>query len=234
MKNYSLTNKFNNELKVYKLDNFYVNPITLEKEFRESILNKYLPVWQETYRNDRNTVRKLSIENSRNFTFGGWTLLGESDNYDTGWTPDGEWLSFKMPKIDDFKYNLKTNLCSGIFSEIVNNLNYLNLNPCRMRITISKPNCDIAWHRDTNFGKEIFRLHIPIITNNTAKLCSINKKWHMPADGSAYIFNAHELHKVENKLSLRFHIMATVILPNEIYKNLKEVIADEERNYLSD
>lgn len=228
----SKNNLFNNELEVYMLNNFQIDYKQLEHAFLTQILAKHMPVWQETYRFDRNKVRKLQIKDSKKFTFGGWSLLGIDENYDSGWTPDGEWLSFSMPKIDDTLYTKKTNLCIGIFSDIVDQLRSMNLNPCRMRITISKPNCDIAWHSDTIKNTEIFRLHIPIITNSSVRLCSATKKWHLPATGNAFIFNAHKLHKVENTLSNRFHIMTTINLNSKIYKNLIKLNPIEEGNYL--
>ena len=216
------------ELKVYVIENFEINILDLQIAFQQNILEKFLPVWQESYRFDQNRIRKIPINRSRDFTFGGWSLLSENGDYTDGWIPDGTWKNLTISKINDQLHNKKTQCCFGIFDDIVNKLIEMKLNPCRMRITISKSNHDIAWHSDTLDDSLFIRLHIPIITNSTVRLVSENKKWHLPSNGKAIIFNANKKHKVENFGDNRFHIMATVSIPNDSQLEVSELWPLEE------
>lgn len=77
----------------------------------------------------------------------------------------------------------------------------------RVRLMMSKPRTCLSWHTDAQR-----RLHIPIITNEGARLVIEDEANHLPADGSVYIANTLLPHTAFNSgHQPRIHLVAALI-----------------------
>lgn len=210
-----ILDQWSKELSVYKVKNVKIDIERLKNEFETNILKNHDPAWQETYSLKKDIIRTAEIEKSKDYTFGGWSLMANGNSYKDGWKPDGYLPAYNLnlPTVNADDFHVKTDLCTGIFDEIADLLELLDFRPRRMRISISKPYNHIKWHLDSeDTSKLITRLHIPIITNDSVSFYTENERYHFPADGSLYIINTNHLHKVENFKNVRFHILTDVTI----------------------
>ena len=77
----------------------------------------------------------------------------------------------------------------------------------RIRLLWKLPRTTLSWHRDPEP-----RLHIPIVTNNGARMCVDEVVHHMPADGSVWITDNTKYHNAFNGGEEdRVHLVATVL-----------------------
>lgn len=181
--------------------------------FKEKIL-PLPPAWQEgAYNLEKKIAPKIPISHSKNFRFGGWTVLGPSNTYDSGWFPNGYLPSSNLNIPMDFSdANIRTDVCTGPIAEFIDKLEETGIHLSRVRIAITKPGKGIAYHTDTNYPHELLvRIQFPIITNPSVYFHSKTQRWHLKDNGQVYIVNTNHLHKVDHtEGDLRFNMIGDI------------------------
>lgn len=169
----------------------------------------------------------IPIEKSGKLGFGGWSVLGPTDKYTSGWYPNGILNSYGRVAPADFtSANVKTDVCTGPMLSFVQTLEQNGIFLSRARVTITKPNQGIQWHNDSNYpGELIVRIQFPIESNKKHFFHSETQRWQLVDDGQVYMLNTNHQHKTVNDGHfIRFNLIADVDvsrLPNEdIYEIL--------------
>lgn len=160
-----------------------------------------------------------SVQQSR--FFGGWSVQSSNGSYKDGWQQGH--LSRKEKTEDEAKKYLEeigllgrvfdkpTEICHGYFEYMINSLQASKLAVLRGRIIRLSAGGESVWHRDSPDSRPMFRLHIPIITNEKCFFLRDNEQVHLPATGECYILRVNCMHKVINHGSTdRFHFVADV------------------------
>lgn len=97
----------------------------------------------------------------------------------------------------------KLNEVGEMYKDVFDALNGIQLK--RARLLVAKPGYRMQLHTDGPFTAN---LHVPIFTDENAKFFIDGEKYHLPADGNAYLVNARRPHRIENHSSSdRIHIV---------------------------
>lgn len=157
--------------------------------------------------------------------WGGWSITSQNGDVYDGWQTgekihDSKADNDEIIKLKAFftssHFNkptlLYTNYIIDLLKEI--EIHVPNLELSRIRIAVLRPHMEQSayWHKDgdANDSKN-FRLHIPIITNNKCNFEYEDQKRHLPADGSIYLLDVSQTHRVTNLSNEdRYHLIADV------------------------
>jgi hypothetical protein len=161
-----------------------------------------------------------------NGPWGGWSITSSTGEIYDGWQTgekinDPSISELEKEKIKkQFKesdFNKPTPLYNSFMQELISSLktSLPNLSLSRVRIALLKPHPEneAYWHQDGELHKDekIFRLHIPIITNENCFFEYPNERHHLKSDGSVYLVDISRLHRVLNLSNEnRFHLIADV------------------------
>lgn len=217
------------KLQVITYRNLKYDIVQIQKWFHETIL-PHPPAWQGAYDFKTMTAPKIPINESGKIIFGGWSLLGPNKDYWTGWLPNGNLPVYGTNiKVDFSRATIRTELCTGIMNDIINDIELNGLKLSRARITVSKPGDVLKWHADTTNTEDILvRIQLPIIASTDTIFRSTLETWTMPSDGTLFIINTNHMHQVENNSSdIRFNLIADVDLsrmPPDDFYNIHESI----------
>jgi hypothetical protein len=158
----------------------------------------------------------------RSAAMGGWAVQGTSGSHLDGWS--NEFCPYNGPQNtapswkpeNDFEktlqpvqnYVLPTPATTSQIEKLLNHLTELGFHPRKARIIRLSPKSSSLWHQD---GSENFyqtRLHIPLVTNPGCFFETKVGKFHMPADGNAYLVHINQQHRVYNDGDLpRLHFV---------------------------
>lgn len=148
--------------------------------------------------------------------FGGWSLQSDTGDWRGGFEQGG---IYEKPITDgsygakpNHEYNKRTQACTGIFADVLDELEDRGFFPHRARITALEPGDATDWHRDESEDKYCVRIHIPITTNPECVFTVRDEGFvHMPADGHAHLIDASTMHKASNNgTTTRMHLLAQV------------------------
>lgn len=157
----------------------------------------------------------------KNSAWGGWSITSSDGTVQDGWQ-GGERLFAEnispeaqqklQAEFKAKKFNIPTPLYTPLIADIISQLGEMDLEFLRIRIALLKPHDEKEsyWHQDGKSADNYFklRLHIPIITNEKCLFEYPDKKFHLPADGSAYIIEVSKPHRVLNLSNEnRYHLM---------------------------
>ncbi len=165
----------------------------------------------------------------QNYAFGGWSVLSSDGSYKDGWhkghliyegKTDEEISKLRQEmKIGQKKYDKPTEICHGYLQYVMDEL--LPIKPHRARIIRLRAGTESVWHRDTKEDDLMYRLHIPIITNEKCFYMTTQEKTHMPATGDCYIIRVNQLHRVVNYgTEDRLHLVMDAKPPTDIAQEL--------------
>jgi hypothetical protein len=154
--------------------------------------------------------------------FGGWSVLANNGTWTGGWTQGHKAMKsggfdYKIAKelgvVHDFSHDQPTEACTGIFKEVVDQLETHGFYPRRVRTTVLQPGGQSSRHRDAPNDAYACRIHIPLVTYEGC----VHTVWdddnreypiHMPADGSVYILHVNNQHQIVNPTDKpRYHII---------------------------
>jgi hypothetical protein len=154
--------------------------------------------------------------------FGGWSVLANNGTWTGGWTQGHKAMKsggfdYKIAKelgvVHDFSHDQPTEACTGIFKEVVDQLETHGFYPRRVRTTVLQPGGQSSRHRDAPNDAYAARIHIPLVTYEGC----VHTVWdddnreypiHMPADGSVYILHVNNQHQIVNPTDKpRYHII---------------------------
>ena len=158
--------------------------------------------------------------------WGGWSLTSSNGEVYDGWQT-GEKLNDPLATEEEkseikklfttTKFDCPTVIYNNEIESILKLINNFapNLKISRVRIAILKPHSEESayWHKDgeAKGNEKVFRLHIPIITNEHCIFEYTSEKHHLPADGSIYLIDISTLHRVTNLSNEnRYHLIADV------------------------
>ena len=161
----------------------------------------------------------------KNGPWGGWSITSSSGDVFDGWQTGEKAYSESSSEdekkaIIDFFNKSDFSQPTPIYNEFIRKLidqihrEVPNLKLSRIRIAVLKPHpeSEAYWHQDSD-GSQVFRLHIPIITNDQCFFDYQNERHHLIADGSLYLLDVGKLHRAVNNSKLdRFHIIADAYL----------------------
>jgi hypothetical protein len=161
----------------------------------------------------------------KNGPWGGWSITSSSGDVFDGWQTGEKAYSESSSEdekkaIIDFFNKSDFSQPTPIYNEFIQNLidqihhEVPNLKLSRIRIAVLKPHpeSEAYWHKDSD-GSQVFRLHIPIITNDQCFFDYQNERHHLIADGSLYLLDVGKLHRAVNNSKFdRFHIIADAYL----------------------
>ena len=154
--------------------------------------------------------------------YGGWSVTSQTGDWKDGWRAKGQGVH--PPE----KYNKPTPLYTGYIVEVLDCISQDGFEPTKVRISQLPPNGKSSIHRDYPPSMWRARLHIPILTND--KCCHIiysmdlkeQTKYHMAADGSAYILWVNLKHQYFNLSDkYRYHVVIDVQDTKGITENFK-------------
>ena len=138
-------------------------------------------------------------------SFGGWSLQSDNDDWRRGFEQGGYYENTNNERytrgepIPPYQYDKKTEACTGIFSDIIDELEEKGFNPCRARITVLDPGQTTSVHADSLAENYSVRIHIPFITNPDCRfIVSDVGSVHMPADGHAWLVDVATMHQAVN------------------------------------
>lgn len=156
--------------------------------------------------------------------FGGWSVYSSNGCYDNGFEQghkaftqqDGKDVydadkaaSLGVRRVADYRY--PTQICHGYLGMVMTTILEGGWRPRRARITIMKPGGGTSWHRDGADTDYAIRMHIPIVTNKDCHFSTRTERYHMPADGSAYIVRVNCEHQAVNHGDAdRYHLIMNV------------------------
>jgi hypothetical protein len=154
--------------------------------------------------------------------FGGWSITSETGHWQDGWREANKHVM--LPE----KYNKPTELYTGYIVDVIQFIEQQGLEPTKIRISVIPPNGKSSIHRDYPPSLWRARLHIPLLTNEQCCHIIYNKdlteetKFHMPADGSAYMFWVNLRHQYMNMSNKnRYHLVMDVKDTKGITENFK-------------
>ncbi|MBC7428443.1 MAG: aspartyl/asparaginyl beta-hydroxylase domain-containing protein [Bacteriovorax sp.] len=162
----------------------------------------------------------------KNGPWGGWSITSSNGEVHDGWQA-GEKINDLLTteqekaKIKSFfsitKFDRPTPIYTNEIEELLKLINNSipNMKISRVRIAILKPHLEETayWHKDgeAQGDEKVFRLHIPIITNEQCIFEYSTGKHHLIADGSIYLIDISKQHRVINSSNEnRFHLIADV------------------------
>lgn len=154
--------------------------------------------------------------------FGGWSITSNTGHWADGWKEKGNAVT--LPE----EYTIPTQLCVGYMKEVLDFIKDKGLTPCKVRVSSLPPNSSSSIHRD--YPKSVYRarLHIPLLTNTKCSHIIYNNsltektEFHMPANGSAYMFWVNLRHQYVNMSNdTRYHIVMDVTDTKGITENFK-------------
>jgi len=116
-------------------------------------------------------------------------------------------FNFSSKRPADIKNYIQTNLCIGIFKEILDELPIHNV-----QIVIHPPYFEIPRHRDT-VKNHAYRIHIPITTNDGVRFSSKKDNLSLQV-GRAYLLDTYYPHWTINGNTDRIHIIGNVAPEN--------------------
>ncbi len=157
----------------------------------------------------------------KNGPWGGWSITSSNGEIYDGWQAGEKAYARTTSEEDrqaiiDLFANSEFNTPTKIFNEYIENLIAElkliapDLRISRIRIALLKPHSEeeAYWHQDTD-GRDAFRLHIPIETNDKCFFDYKDKRHYLPADGSIYLINVGKLHRAVNLSQIdRYHLIA--------------------------
>lgn len=156
--------------------------------------------------------------------WGGWSITSSNGEVTDGWTAG--WRLFaneadhtqknQIVEVFQKKHDVPTALYTELIAEIVAKLAEKGIQVTRIRLAVLTPHREEHgfWHKD---GVEVpnylkLRLHIPIVTNSQCYFEYQDSRFHMPADGSAWLVNVGKDHRVLNLSSEdRYHLIMDVL-----------------------
>lgn len=189
------------------------------------------PAWQGAYDLKNRTAPKIPLAESGRIGFGGWTVIGPSDDYGSGWLPNGDLPAWNLNIPQDFtKATVRTNICTGPMARLIDDLESQGIHLSRARITITKPGIGLKFHTDSNHpGELIVRIQFPIISNPGVFFHSRTRRWNLVDDGQVYLVNTNHPHKVENDGErMRFNLIADVDVERMPEGDLYDVLQGED------
>jgi hypothetical protein len=189
------------------------------------------PAWQQGYDLKTNSAKTIPIEESGKKGFGGWTVLGTDKSYTSAWLPNGHLPHWNLDIPQDFsKAIVKTEICTGVMEDFIDDLKDNGIVLSRARITITKPGIGLKYHTDSNHpGELIVRLQFPIMSNSGAFFHSETHRWNLLDTGEILLLNTNHLHKVENDgEELRFNLIADVDIDQLPDADIYETVEGEE------
>lgn len=154
--------------------------------------------------------------------YGGWSITSQTGDWKDGWRAKGQVV------FPPEKYNKPTSLYTGYIVDVLDRISQDGFEPTKVRVSQLPPYGKSSIHRDYPPSMWRARLHIPILTND--KCCHIiysndlkeETKYHMAANGSAYMFWANLRHQYWNLSSInRYHIVMDVVDTQGITENFK-------------
>ena len=161
----------------------------------------------------------------KNGPWGGWSITSSTGEIYDGWqtgekvyaesTSDEEKKAF-LDFFSKSSFNQPTPIYNDYMAKLIEQIKreVPDLKLSRMRIAVLKPHpeSEAYWHQDSD-GAQVFRLHIPIETNDQCYFDYQNERHHLAADGSLYLIDVGKLHRaVNNSNTDRFHIIADAYL----------------------
>jgi hypothetical protein len=194
----------------------------------------------EAMREELESVQKVGfrVGTGDPYAFGGWSLQSQDGDWRNGFEKGGLYpdengnLTSAERALPSHEYNKRTAVCTGIFSDIIDELEDKGFYPARCRITVLVPGQTVMWHTDAQAGYYCVRLHIPFITNPDCGFeVQDEGSVHMPADGHAHLVDVGTTHRAYNRGSEnRMHFLAQVwptkysehFLVNESQKNISD------------
>ncbi len=160
-----------------------------------------------------------------NGPWGGWSVTSSNGSYLDGWQT-GEKIHNQnianseknelIKLFNESRFDQPTEIHFGYVLEVIDGIKKLNLKPSRIRIALLKPHPEDSayWHLDGEPSKErpnLFRLHIPIRTNDKCFFEYENSRHHLEADGSCFIINVSKKHRALNLSSEnRYHLIMDI------------------------
>ena len=154
-----------------------------------------------------------------NGAYGGWTLLGPSEDYRDGWVDysphvNNGWderAALRRGFRSEAGQTVRTALCRGAWEALVEQLARLGLAPARVRVAVLRAGRELTPHREAPPGTYFVRLHVPIVTNPGCAFVCNEGMTHMPADGAGYLVRVNRSHRAINHGTTdRVHLIATV------------------------
>ena len=156
--------------------------------------------------------------------WGGWSITSSDGSVEDGWQGGEKLFMENLPDSEKEKvkkefekkiFNKPTPIYTSEIKQIVDHLEQMGFKAFRIRLVMLKPHAEAEsyWHQDGNSdnGTVKLRLHIPIITNTQCTFEYTDQKFHLPADGSAYVIDVSKLHRVLNLSNEdRYHIMMDI------------------------
>lgn len=156
--------------------------------------------------------------------WGGWSVTSSDGTISDGWQGGERFFveglseeeKEKIKKEFESKvFNKPTPLFTPLIQEILDEVRKMDFQPMRVRLVVLKPHeeKEAYWHQDGKSAANYFklRLHIPIITNSLCTFEYPDKKYHLSADGSAYIIEVSKPHRVLNLSNEeRYHLMMDI------------------------
>ena len=157
----------------------------------------------------------------KNGPWGGWSITSSNGEIDDGWQAGEKAYSIYSSEeekraIVDFFTNVDfikpTSIYNEYIIELIQQLKKIapNLSLSRLRIALLRPHTEPEsyWHQDSD-GRDTFRLHIPIETNEQCFFDYKDQRHYMPADGSIYLINVGKPHRALNLSDKdRYHLIA--------------------------
>lgn len=207
------------------------NPKEIFDYFKQNIEPKYPPVWQKMFNNYTKMPEKMTIEEAKRYNklspgymnFGGWTIIGENDDYASSFQNGTIIRKNEFVKERDMKN--KTNICVGPINDLIDYISSLGFYITRCRLSVIPEQSKLSWHTDTPFKNEkILRLHFPLKTNEKVHFITEHDRFYMPANGSFYVVNVNHHHTVHNDgNSDRYHIIMNIFDKNNVLEKFKDV-----------
>jgi hypothetical protein len=161
----------------------------------------------------------------KNGPWGGWSITSSNgeiyDGWQTGEKAYAESSSEEEKKaiVDFFNKSdfskptpIYNEFIASLINEILQEVPDLKLSRIRIAVLKPHPESEAYWHKDSD-GAQVFRLHIPIETNDQCFFDYQNERHHLKADGSLYLIDVGKIHRaVNNSSEDRFHIIADAYL----------------------
>jgi hypothetical protein len=174
----------------------------------------------EAMREEFESVQKIGerVGVNDSAAFGGWSLQTQDGDWRSGFEkgglrPDENGVLTSIERaLPAHEYDKRTDACTGIFSDIIDELEEKGFSPARSRLTVLSPGQTTMWHTDAQDGNYSVRLHIPFITN-LACAFEVQDEYaiHMPANGYAHLVDVGTTHRAYNMgTEIRMHFLAQV------------------------
>ena len=203
-----------------------------------SVRKNYWPVWQGQWEKSptQGTNEQLkSAPEPRPIgdkkyiqAYGGWSVQTFDKSYVQGWQPaqrfkDSNNNIVSKPVVPDIKQTYYTEIATQPVIDTIEKIKELGLTPHRARLALLMPGHELGWHWDQGIcaqNTHVFKIHIPIITNEHNTFESRDCAWNLKA-GKVYAMNVnHEHNATNNSNQERYHLVMNAIDTNKITKRL--------------